>query len=76
MKQSQKPKQIRNKEFTKRKLIDAVGEIFRTEGHTGLGVNKVAKRAGVTKKLIYDYFERDFDNLVGDSAQTDHLIPI
>lgn len=59
-----KPKQIKNKELTKRKLIDAVGEIFRTEGHTGLGVNKVAKKAGVTKKLIYDYFERDFNNLV------------
>jgi AcrR family transcriptional regulator len=59
-----KPKQIKNKELTKRKLIDAVGEIFRKEGHTGLGVNKVAKQAGVTKKLIYDYFERDFDNLV------------
>lgn len=57
-------KPIKNKELTKRKLIDAVGEIFRTEGHTGLGVNKVAKKAGVTKKLIYDYFERDFNNLV------------
>ncbi|WDF77116.1 TetR/AcrR family transcriptional regulator [Mucilaginibacter sp. KACC 22773] len=55
---------MRNRELTKRKLIDAVGEIFRKEGHTGLGVNKVAKQAGVTKKLIYDYFERDFDNLV------------
>jgi AcrR family transcriptional regulator len=61
---NEKPKQIKNKELTKRKLIDAVGEIFRTEGHMGLGVNKVAKKAGVTKKLIYDYFERDFDNLI------------
>jgi AcrR family transcriptional regulator len=64
MKNNNKPKVIKNKELTKRKLIDAVGEIFRTEGHTGLGVNKVAKQAGVTKKLIYDYFERDFDNLI------------
>jgi AcrR family transcriptional regulator len=57
-----KPKQIKNKELTKRKLIDAVGEVFPKEGHTGLGVNKVAKQAGVTKKLIYDYF--------GDAAPT------
>lgn len=64
MKPNEKPKQVKNKELTKRKLIDAVGEIFRTEGHTGLGVNRVAKKAGVTKKLIYDYFERDFNNLV------------
>ncbi|MBB6107634.1 AcrR family transcriptional regulator [Mucilaginibacter lappiensis] len=64
MENKDNPKIIRNKELTKRKLIDAVGEIFRKEGHTGLGVNKVAKQAGVAKKLIYDYFERDFDNLV------------
>lgn len=64
MKSNDKSKIIKNKELTKRKLIDAVGEIFRKEGHAGLGVNKVAKEAGVTKKLIYDYFERDFNNLV------------
>jgi AcrR family transcriptional regulator len=54
---------VKNKEETKRKLIRAVGEIFRTEGHTGLGVNKVAKLAGVSKKLIYRYFGT-FENLI------------
>jgi hypothetical protein len=53
---------IKNKELTKRKLIDAVGQVFRTEGYAGLGnnkttgiggVNKVARIAGVNKKLIY-----------------------
>ncbi|GAA4910173.1 TetR/AcrR family transcriptional regulator [Mucilaginibacter defluvii] len=61
---SDKPKQTRNKELTKRKLMDAVGEILRKEGYAGLGVNKVAKQAGVTKKLIYDYFDRNFNNLI------------
>lgn len=45
-----------NKENTKRKLIYAVGEIFKTEGPSGLGVNKVARIAGVNKKLFYRYF--------------------
>jgi AcrR family transcriptional regulator len=64
MNTSDKPKQVRNKTLTKRKLIDAVGEILRIEGFAGLGVNKVAKQAGVTKKLIYDYFGGNFNNLI------------
>lgn len=64
MNRPNKPKQIKNKELTKRKLIDAVGEIFRTEGHAGLGINKVARIAGVNKKLIYRYFKNDFNNLL------------
>lgn|GEM_PF-1670658 len=43
---------MKNKEETKRKLITAVAHIFRTEGYRGLGVNKVAKLAGVSKKLM------------------------
>ncbi|GAA4781668.1 transcriptional regulator [Olivibacter ginsenosidimutans] len=54
---------IRDKERTKLKLIQAVGEIIRTEGYTGLGVNKISYKAGVNKKLIYRYFE-NVDNLV------------
>jgi AcrR family transcriptional regulator len=54
---------MKNKEETKRKLVDAVAEIFRKEGYAGLGVNKVAKIAGVDKKLIYRYFG-GFEQLV------------
>jgi AcrR family transcriptional regulator len=64
MKANETPKKIKNRELTKRKLIDAVGEIFSKEGHSGLGVNKVARIAGVNKKLIYNYFKQDFNNLV------------
>ncbi|QDH81171.1 TetR/AcrR family transcriptional regulator [Echinicola soli] len=49
--------EFRNKERTKLKLIDAVGEIIRTQGYTKLGVNNIANTAGVSKKLIYRYFE-------------------
>lgn len=46
---------IRNRERTM-KLLEAVGEIIRTEGHAKLGVNHVARTAGVSKKLIYRHF--------------------
>jgi AcrR family transcriptional regulator len=49
--------EFRNKERTKTKLVDAVGEIIRTQGYTKLGVNNIATTAGVSKKLIYRYFE-------------------
>ncbi len=46
----------RDKEKTKKKLIDAVGEIISQQGFSSLGVNAVATRAGVDKVLIYRYF--------------------
>jgi len=54
---------LKNKEETKRKLIAAVAHIFRNEGYGGLGMNKVAKLAEVSKKLIYRYFG-NFEGLV------------
>jgi len=47
---------MKNKEATKRKLLDAVGDTIKTKGFGGLGVNKIAKAAGVSKVLIYRYF--------------------
>lgn len=55
--------EIRDRERTKLKLLSAVGQIIRTEGYQGLGVNKIAQIAGVNKKLIYRYFD-SVDNLV------------
>jgi AcrR family transcriptional regulator len=46
----------RNKEQTKEKLIKAVRSIIKKEGFQNIGVNKVAKVAGVDKVLIYRYF--------------------
>ncbi|MBB5637594.1 AcrR family transcriptional regulator [Pedobacter cryoconitis] len=54
---------IRNKEKTRLKLLNAVGEIIRTEGYKGLGVNNIATKAKADKKLIYLYFE-SVDKLV------------
>lgn len=50
-------------ETTRELLVRAVGEILAEEGWQGLGVNKVALRAGVDKKMIYWYFE-SYNNLL------------
>ena len=50
-------KATRNKEETKSKLVEAVGRIILREGFSSLGINTVAKEAGVDKVLIYRYFE-------------------
>ena len=55
---------IRDREKTMQKLINAVGEIIKTEGYTALGVNKIAKKAEVNKKLIYRYFDNNVNNLI------------
>ncbi|HAY3551510.1 TetR/AcrR family transcriptional regulator [Elizabethkingia meningoseptica] len=47
---------IRNKEKTKKKLLDAVGKILATKGYSELKVSKIASVAGLDKKLIYSYF--------------------
>ncbi|NDV19727.1 TetR family transcriptional regulator [Pseudodesulfovibrio sp. JC047] len=47
---------IRNKELTKKRLIRAVGKVVSEVGFQKLGVNLVAREAGVDKKLIYRYF--------------------
>ncbi|TPD71090.1 TetR/AcrR family transcriptional regulator [Flavobacterium microcysteis] len=47
---------IRNKERSKEKFLDAVGQILETKGYSGLKVNDIAATAGVDKKMIYNYF--------------------
>jgi len=47
----------RNKEESKQRLIDAVGQIIVTEGFKGIGINSIAKQAGLDKVLIYRYFD-------------------
>lgn len=48
---------IDRKAQTKAKLVQAVGNLLAREGFQGLGVNKVAKEAGVDKVLVYRYFD-------------------
>ncbi len=53
----------RDKEKTRQLLIDAVGAIVREQGIEGVGINAVAREAGVDKVLIYRYFG-DLDGLL------------
>ena len=57
----------RNKGQTKEKLIEAARTIIRREGFQNIGVNKVAKEAGVDKVLIYRYFG-DLEGLLKEFA--------
>ena len=50
------PAKMRDRESTRARLIAAVGTLLAREGFTGLGVNAVAREAGVDKVLIYRYF--------------------
>ena len=47
----------RNREETESKLICAVGETIAASGFSNIGVNAIARQAGVDKKLIYRYFD-------------------
>jgi len=53
----------RDREMTEEKLINALGELIAENGFEKLGVNKVAERAGLSKNLIYRYFE-SLDGLI------------
>ncbi len=46
----------RNRQGTEHKLLEAVGRLLSREGFASLGVNSVAREAGVDKVLIYRYF--------------------
>jgi AcrR family transcriptional regulator len=55
-KRSRHPARLRDSASTRKQLIRAVGTLLARDGFTALGVNAVAKEAGVDKVLIYRYF--------------------
>lgn len=46
----------RNRERTEQEILDALKQQIREEGMLRTGINAVAKRANVSKELIYRYF--------------------
>ncbi len=46
----------RNEADKRSRLIRAVGETLKEEGYQGLGLNRIALRAGVSKPMVYRYF--------------------
>ncbi|PSN14418.1 TetR/AcrR family transcriptional regulator [filamentous cyanobacterium CCT1] len=48
---------VRDKAETKARILAAVGRLLAESGFRSLGVNAIAREAGVDKVLIYRYFE-------------------
>ena len=46
----------RDREATEARILNAVGEVLARDGFGAIGVNAIAKQAGVDKVLIYRYF--------------------
>ncbi len=47
----------KNRHETEQRLLQAVSDIVQQQGFAALGVNAVAQQAGVSKMLIYRYFD-------------------
>lgn len=50
------PPQVRDRAGTRQKILDALGALLARQGFQHVGVNAVAREAGVDKVLIYRYF--------------------
>jgi len=64
----------RDREATRARLIGAVGTLLAREGFKGLGVNAVAREAGVDKVLIYRYFG-GLSELIADFGREGNFWP-
>lgn len=67
-------KRQRNREETEQKLIQAVAEVLADKGFGKIGVNAVARQAGVDKVLIYRYFD-DLNGLMRAYASSSDFWP-
>ena len=67
-------KQIKNKAQTKTRILEAVEFILSEEGYRGLGINNIAKQAGVGKALIYRYFG-GIEGVIEAYGETDAFWP-
>ena len=59
---------IKNRQTIEMNLIKAVDELIEENGFEGLGINAVAAKAGVSKMLIYRYFN-SLDGLIAAYIQ-------
>ena len=67
-KRVQKPEGERDRERTEQRILAAVGRLLSRSGFDEVGVNAVAREAGVDKVLIYRYFD-DLDGLLRAFAE-------
>lgn len=60
---------LRNKERTKQKWINAVGQVLREKGHGGLTIKNITEQAGLDRRLITLYFG-DVNQLINEYLNT------
>ena len=65
---------IKDRSATEDKLIRAIGEVIAQHGFAKVGVNAVARQAGVDKVLIYRYFD-GLDGLIKAYANSGEFWP-
>ncbi|ROS04639.1 TetR family transcriptional regulator [Sinobacterium caligoides] len=65
---------IKDKTLTKQRILSAIHELLVTKGYAGLGINRIAKEAGVDKVLIYRYFG-GFEGALKAYAETELCWP-
>lgn len=56
---------------TRQQILDAADQLFYSEGMAALGMERIAARAGVTKKTLYYHF-RSKDDLLGAFLEARH----
>ncbi|MGL4577238.1 MAG: TetR/AcrR family transcriptional regulator [Burkholderiaceae bacterium] len=82
----------RDREQTAARILAAVGEVLSRDGFAGIGINAIAKQAGVDKVLIYRYygglpellkaygdsgaFWPSVADLLGDDPDAFHALPL
>jgi AcrR family transcriptional regulator len=64
----------RDKEETKARILQAVGKLLAESGFKQLGINAIAREAGVDKVLIYRYFENLPSLLQAFGQESDYWI--
>lgn len=68
------PPRVRDAEATRARILEAVGSLLGREGFSALGVNAIAREAGVDKVLIYRYFG-GMDALLKEWGETSDFWP-
>lgn len=82
------PKEKQNSDFVKINILNAVGEIIKTEGYTGLFIRNIARKANTSGKMIYYHFgtldhlietyikEKDHWRVFSEDLKSDELLEI
>ena len=81
---SENEKRSRNREATRKALLEAAKVVLADQGFQGFGINAVARQAGCDKQLIYRYFDgleglleaigEDIAHWIGDAADSGEYI--